>query len=298
VVLCCCFFNQNNTISAKQFIINPSFIMTTTTTTTMTKVCFDENNICTYHCGAVMDFDDAIPSDIWYQANDLQQMKRKAMAVAKEANRYGLGTLLTNTYGCTNLKEGQASLTTWSTNGSSRRGLERFINDEYSMKRSEIRKKTIKSVLRAQRKMKEQGVSDVDYSMKVLSRLSEAFSQDSRIFAAMMGIADACAAKDVGTSSSSNNHPTIVSDEEDENDVIHKKLDSADNDNMEPIHPPKEALLVENGGSRLFKSPPNGIVHPPPGTTTIPTTIRPIQKRHLGLGGDVRRPTNDLRHYC
>lgn len=244
----------------------------------MTKnVHYDDTNMCTYHCGAVMDFDEAMPSDIWYQHTDLQQMKKKAMAVAKEANRYGLGALLTNTYGRPT-KETQDSLTTWSTNGSSRRGLERFINDEYSTKRSEIRKRTIKSVLRAQRKMKEEGVTDVDYSMKVLSRLSEAFSQDSRNFASMMGIADEVASKDTVTSCQ-----TATTDE-DEN-VPMKKIDVDDN---------SESMKDANNCHR--SNSPNSVIKGP-GAVRSPV-IRPIQKRNLGLSGDARRPTNDLRHYC
>ena len=47
-------------------------------------------------------------------------------------------------------------------------------NDEYAARRSDIRQRTIKSVLRAQRKMREEGVKDVEYGVKVLARLSEA----------------------------------------------------------------------------------------------------------------------------
>lgn len=243
---------------------------------TTTKVIFDETNLCTFHCGAVMDFDEALPSDIWYQQPELQQMKRKAMAVAKDASRYGLGALLSNTYGRDN-KEAQDSLTTWSINGSSRRGLERFINDEYSTKRSDIRKKTIKSILRAQRKMKEEGVTDADYSMKVLSRLSEAFSQDSRTFASMMGLADAAASQDVSRSASA----TALSD--DDENVLLKNLDISD---IEPMNEPIDSCRSKSPSSVL------------PGPEGRPPIRRPVQKRNLALSGDVRRPTNDLRHYC
>lgn len=149
----------------------------------------DDENLCVYHAGAVMDIEEACRTTIWYQHNDLKHMKRKAMMVAKESLRYGLGSLLTNTYG-KSCNETQEAINTWARNGSSRRGLERWINDEYAAKRSDIRRRTIKSVLRAQRKMREEGVSDAVYAMKVLSRLSEAFSKDARSFARVLGLAD------------------------------------------------------------------------------------------------------------
>lgn len=136
-----------------------------------------------------MDMEEACREEIWYQQGDLQNIKRKAMIIAKESHRYGLGSLLTNTYGNTS-NETQGAINTWARNGNGRRGLERWINDEYAAKRSDIRKRTIKSVLRAQRKMVEEGVDDPVYCVKVLARLSEAFSQDSRTFARVMGIAD------------------------------------------------------------------------------------------------------------
>lgn len=148
-----------------------------------------KEDICSYHTkGAILDVVDST-GDIWYQHAELVYVKRKAQAVAREAIRYGFGTLLSNTYGRAS-EDVQESLNTWSRSGQSRRGLERWINNEYSAKRSDIKRRTIHSVLRAQAKMKEEGLKDADYSMKVLSRLSEAFSIDSKSFARYMGVAD------------------------------------------------------------------------------------------------------------
>lgn len=127
--------------------------------------------------------------EIWFQQTDMSMIKRKALLISKEAQRFGLGSLLSNTYGHEN-NETQEALNTWCRNANSRRGLERWINDEYSAKRSDIRRRTIQSVLRAQQKMREENINDVDYGIKVIARLSEAFSQDSRNFARAMGIAD------------------------------------------------------------------------------------------------------------
>jgi hypothetical protein len=147
------------------------------------------DNLCVYHEGAVMDIEEICRSDIWYQHADMSHMKRKAVLVSKEANRYGFGSLLTNTYGKT-CDATQDALNTWSRNGNSRRGLERWINDEYAAKRADIRRRTIQSVLRAQDKMREEKLTEPEYTMKVLSRLSEAFSRDSMNFSRAMGIAD------------------------------------------------------------------------------------------------------------
>ncbi|GKY99010.1 hypothetical protein MPSEU_000856700 [Mayamaea pseudoterrestris] len=162
---------------------------------------FRDEELCEYHTGAVMDLIEC-RKEIWYQQSDMSTIKRKALMVSKEAQRYGVGSLLSNTYG-SNSNETQDALNTWCRNANSRRGLERWINDEYSAKRSDIRRRTIQSVLRAQQKMREESINDVGYGMKVISRLSEAFSQDSRNFARAMGAADELAANaepDVSTS--------------------------------------------------------------------------------------------------
>jgi len=151
------------------------------------------DNLCSYHEGAVLDQVEC-RKGIWYQQAELQHIKRKAMVVSKEAHRYGFGSLLTNTYGSTG-DDTQEALNSWARSANSRRGLERWINNEYSAKRSDIRRRTIQSVLRAQEKMRLENIDDAEYGMKVLSRLSEAFSQDSRNFALCMGRADEEATK-------------------------------------------------------------------------------------------------------
>jgi hypothetical protein len=151
-------------------------------------VLFDEEKTC-FHDGAIMDIAHMEKADIWYQQADMSHMKRKALVVSKEANQYGFGSLLTNTYGKID-DATQEALNAWSRSGNSRRGLERWINQEYAAKRSDIRRRTIKSVLRAQDKMRKENLTEPGYTSKVLSRLSEAFSRDSYNFARGMGIAD------------------------------------------------------------------------------------------------------------
>ena len=154
----------------------------------------DDEKLHRYHEGPDVDILAANRRDVWYQYEELKHIKRKALVLSKEAQRYGLGSILTNTYGKASTENAEA-LHTWVRNASSRRGLERWINDEYAAKRSDIRKRTIQSVLRAQHKMQESAIQDPDYSMKVLSRLSEAFSVDSKEFARGMAVADESACR-------------------------------------------------------------------------------------------------------
>jgi hypothetical protein len=159
-------------------------------------VRFAEHELGHFSEGAILDLieDAGHLADIWYQHAELAHIKRKAMAVSREAHRYGFGSLITNTYGNAS-EETQEALNAWCRSASNRRGLERWINDEYSAKRSDIRRRTIQSVLRAQHKMRQENIRDVEYGTKVLSRLSEAFSQDSRAFAQALGRADFLAAQ-------------------------------------------------------------------------------------------------------
>jgi hypothetical protein len=146
-----------------------------------------------------MDNEEVCKSDIWYKQADMSQIKRSAILDSKVANRYGFGSLLTNTYGRKCLAT-QDALNTWSSKGNSGRGLERYINDEYAAQRADIRRRTIQSILRAQDKMIEESPTgtDPDHAMTVLSRLSEVFSRDSTNFSRAMGIADELAILNMG----------------------------------------------------------------------------------------------------
>jgi hypothetical protein len=168
-----------------------------------------DKDLCRYHPGPDVDILLANRRDVWYQYEEMKHIKRKALVLSKEAQRYGLGSILTNTYGQSQENDGgstQDALLTWVRNASSRRGLERWINNEYAAKRSDIRKRTIQSVLRAQLKLQESAISsvDADYSMKVLGRLSEAFSVDSKDFAHRMGLADEVTCREIHSAINNN----------------------------------------------------------------------------------------------
>ena len=144
-----------------------------------------------------MDVEEVCESDIWYQHDDMSHMKQNAVLISKEAIRYGFGSLLRNTYGkpC---PATQDALNTWSRNGDSRRGLERWINGEYAARKAVIIRRTIQSVLRAQDKMRKENRTEPDLIVDILSSLSSAFSRDSKNFSRAMGIADELAILNLG----------------------------------------------------------------------------------------------------
>jgi hypothetical protein len=150
----------------------------------------DDDKLCVYHEGAVMDIEEICKLDIWYHHTDMDRMKRRAVRLCQETRRRCIfGSLLTNTYG-KSCDATQDALNTWSRNRNSKRGLERWMNDEYAARRTDIRRRTVQSVLRAQDRMREESLTNPDNTVGVLSRVSEVFSKDSKTFSRAMGIAD------------------------------------------------------------------------------------------------------------
>lgn len=154
-------------------------------------VCFDDNNLCEFHEGAILD-KNVNTSDIWFQYSDLQRVKREAVILTRQYRP--MGVLLSKTYGIAD-NESTKNLESWSKACGDVRGLERYINREYAEKRIDVRKRITKSVLKAQYKMRVEDL-EYNYSSEVLSRLSAAFSVQSSRFAHMMGKADEKAVHD------------------------------------------------------------------------------------------------------
>mmetsp|Transcript_23500 Transcript_23500/g.50966 ORF Transcript_23500/g.50966 Transcript_23500/m.50966 type:complete len:382 (-) Transcript_23500:6-1151(-) len=238
---------------------------------------------------------------IWYQYEELKSIKRKALHISKEAQKYGLGSILTNTYGKAtssssgpnsphhdhhdhhdNDDETQQALNTWALNSHSRRGLERWINEEYAAKRSDIRKRTIQSVLRAQAKMKDTDVAlqggDPDYAVKVLSRLSQAFSVDSQHFARGMGIADQRAAALDATRGNGGSHelPHLTKEDPSETDtasLTHGSSLASTTTTTQREQQDWRTLMAAKLGKATS--------HPPPSTTTASGKVK--KGRNIGL---------------
>jgi hypothetical protein len=145
--------------------------------------------LCTYHVGAVLDIESVVECDLWYQVDELKKIKRHALILSRDECAKYLCPLLSNIYGRIDTRSENA-VSSWVVLCDSRRGLERFINKDYSMKRSEIRLRNMQVILTAQRKMQKEGLKDTDYMSTVISRLSEELSKDSSKYAVIVGRAD------------------------------------------------------------------------------------------------------------
>ena len=273
----------------------------------------NESQLTTHHPGADVSELAAYRPHIWYQYEELKSMKRTALALAKEAQRLSQGSLLTHTYGRATSQDSQHALVAWACLGQTRRGLERWINEEYAAKRSDIRQRTIQSVIRAQAKLKENttkhdnnsssssppvDTTDVEYSIKVLARLSEAFSIDSRQFARSMGLADEKAAQEALQQTD-----TTISEEP----LTHRQSirnasssSTTTTASYAPSSPAKKRLSLTGGSHHSTKSshPSSRVVPKPPrrpGQRTTATSTTSTNRRRGGLTAP--SVSADFRHY-
>jgi hypothetical protein len=117
-----------------------------------------------------MDMECVVESDLWYQSDELKKIKRQAIVLSRDECANYLGPLLSNTYGKTSLRAENA-IHSWVMSCVSRRGLERFVSKDYSMKRSDSRMRNMQVVLTAQHKMKTEGLKNAEYMSIVGTKL-------------------------------------------------------------------------------------------------------------------------------
>jgi hypothetical protein len=146
-------------------------------------------DLCFYHEGAVLDMEHVKEDDVWYRMDELMSMKHQALHLSYDSTSINMGSILSSTYGRSN-NDAIKAINAWVATCESLRGLERFANSDFGEKRANARRRTIQVVLTAQQKMRTDGEKNKDYIERVLSRLSEAFSQDYTRFAAILGHAD------------------------------------------------------------------------------------------------------------
>lgn len=133
--------------------------------------------------------DNVREDDVWYRLDELKCMKLNALHMSHNCDSMHVGSLLSNTYGRSN-NDTINAINAWVATSESLRGLERFANADFGEKRMNARRRTIQVILTAQQRLRTNGEIETDYMERVLSRLSEAFSQDYTRFAAIMGQAD------------------------------------------------------------------------------------------------------------
>lgn len=178
--------------------------------------------------------------EFWVLPDELKEIKKQGFLACREAIRSGLAGLLTEIYGTGNDREVQDRLNYWCRMASSCRGLERFANEELSKRRTIFRKRAIVSVLEAQQQLKnEKGIDTAN----VLRRLSEAYTEQARAYAAKLGSADYHAIQTVKA-------PPTNPMEEEQEVAAAASADSAEEDTTDTNNSSKQQNGKRQGGRK------------------------------------------------
>ena len=165
-------------------------------TTTTKSVNFPDDNeesfvqvVCEVE--SCFDFSDEDKKAMWFTRSDYHFSRSSARVIAKESERYGHSKHLDDAYVGTYNQQIQDQLNLWALHGHSRRGLERWASTGHGIQRKDDQYMYINGLLRAQQEMK---LKDI-YTEERLREVGHILSRKSRLFAHMMGAADAEAAK-------------------------------------------------------------------------------------------------------
>jgi hypothetical protein len=136
---------------------------------------------------------------LWHTRSDYHFSRSTARVIAKESERYGHSKQLDGVYIATYTDQVQETLNLWARHGHSRRGLERWANSHHGNVRKEDQYMHQQGVLRAQHELKlKEGMVAYASSCPSEERLREVghvLSRKARLFAQMIGEADAEAAQ-------------------------------------------------------------------------------------------------------
>ena len=150
---------------------------------------------------------------LWYARSDYHFSKQSARVVAKESERYGHSKHLEGVYISAYSQQVQDTLNLWALHGHTRRGLERWANSRHGLIRKNDHEMYEQGILRAQQEMKFKNAceGDKDQQAERLREVSLVLSRKSRLFAQMMGEADAkaVASDQSATRDSSKNEATL-----------------------------------------------------------------------------------------
>eukprot|EP00545_Synedropsis_sp_CCMP1620_P007698 CAMPEP_0119004442 /NCGR_PEP_ID=MMETSP1176-20130426/1143_1 /TAXON_ID=265551 /ORGANISM="Synedropsis recta cf, Strain CCMP1620" /LENGTH=218 /DNA_ID=CAMNT_0006956143 /DNA_START=617 /DNA_END=1273 /DNA_ORIENTATION=- len=128
----------------------------------------------------------------WFLRTDFVIIKKTARMIARESRRFGYSTGLNDTFGVDN-DVTQSKLNIWCKHGHSRRGLEEWSNKaNHGGRRKEAKKEALRGILEAQTELRSSDIPEDD-QIEVLGRFAASLTESARIFARMMGIADAFA---------------------------------------------------------------------------------------------------------
>ncbi|KAG7341704.1 hypothetical protein IV203_023657 [Nitzschia inconspicua] len=144
-----------------------------------------------------MNFSEADRKSLFYARSDFHFSRSTARVIAKESERYGHSKHLDGVFISAFQQQAQDALNLWVLHGHCRRGLERWANTHHGRNRKDDQHMYTQGVLRAQREMKLTDAcgGDVQAQAERLREVGYILSRKSRLFAQMMGEADAQAAK-------------------------------------------------------------------------------------------------------
>lgn len=144
-----------------------------------------------------MNYSDDDRKRLWYARSDYHLSRSTARVIAKESERYGHSKQLDGVYISAFQQEAQDALNLWALHGHSRRGLERWANTHHGLIRRDDQHAYLQGLLRAQndKKLKNDCNDDKHAQMERLREVGLVLSRKSRLFAQMIGEADAHAAK-------------------------------------------------------------------------------------------------------
>ena len=143
---------------------------------------------------SIYDLSEDDKKDIWFSRSDYHFSRSSARVIAKESERYGHSKHLDCAFITAHDQHVQDRLNLWCLHGSSRRGLERWANSAHGDLRKDDQCIHVRGVIRAQTEMRLKGEDDLKQETR-LRDVSEILSLKSRLFAQMIGEADANAAK-------------------------------------------------------------------------------------------------------
>ena len=129
----------------------------------------------------------------WYLNSDYDRFLEEVRETVATAHQAGLVQLVEHHYGYTD-SETQKMLNAWAMHKDTRRGLERFVNEDCGDRRLQHRRKTINAVLYAQEKLRKSNQSG-SRAASVIQTVSSTLSANAVAYAKMLAMADFEAAR-------------------------------------------------------------------------------------------------------
>ena len=141
----------------------------------------------------------------WYLNQDYERFLHEIKESVAIAKQEGLQRLIHHHYGYTD-SETQTMLNSWTMCQDTRRGLERFVNEDYGDRRLLHRRKTIDAVLYAQEKLRKSNQSG-SRAASIIQTVSTTLSANAVAYAKMLAMADCEAAQECNQNSPAAQRP-------------------------------------------------------------------------------------------